>query len=60
FLRPGVMFADMELIGIPHTIVIGDRNLDNDDIEYKYRRSGEKSLIKTGDIVDYLVKAIKG
>ncbi|EHF4224687.1 proline--tRNA ligase [Salmonella enterica subsp. enterica serovar Saintpaul] len=58
--RPGVMFADMELIGIPHTIVIGDRNLDNDDIEYKYRRSGEKSLIKTGDIVDYLVKAIKG
>ncbi|ECK6532261.1 proline--tRNA ligase [Salmonella enterica] len=58
--RPGVMFADMELIGIPHTIVIGDRNLDNDDIEYKYRRSGEKSLIKTGDIVDYLVKAVKG
>ncbi|AMO50471.1 Prolyl-tRNA synthetase, family II [Enterobacter sp. FY-07] len=58
--RPGVMFADMELIGIPHTIVIGDRNLDNDDIEYKYRRSGEKQLIKTGDILDYLVNAIKG
>ncbi|MDC9141076.1 proline--tRNA ligase [Escherichia coli] len=58
--RPGVMFADMELIGIPHTIVLGDRNLDNDDIEYKYRRNGEKQLIKTGDIVDYLVKQIKG
>ncbi|MGG7446438.1 prolyl-tRNA synthetase [Kosakonia oryzendophytica] len=58
--RPGVMFADMELIGIPHTIVIGDRNLDNDDIEYKYRRNGEKQLIKTGDILDYLVNAIKG
>ncbi|KNC92441.1 proline--tRNA ligase [Trabulsiella odontotermitis] len=58
--RPGVMFADMELIGIPHTIVIGDRNLDNDDIEYKYRRSGEKQLIKTGDILSYLVNAIKG
>ncbi|WP_312952983.1 proline--tRNA ligase [Superficieibacter sp.] len=58
--RPGVMFADMELIGIPHTIVLGDRNLDNDDIEYKYRRNGEKELIKTGDIVNYLVKAIKG
>ena len=56
----GVMFADMELIGIPHTIVLGDRNLDNDDIEYKYRRNGEKQLIKTGDIVEYLVKAIKG
>ena len=58
--RPGVMFADMELIGIPHTIVLGDRNLDNDDIEYKYRRNGEKQLIKTGDIVNYLVNAIKG
>ena len=52
--------ADMELIGIPHTIVLGDRNLDNDDIEYKYRRNGEKQLIKTGDIVEYLVKQIKG
>lgn len=58
--RPGVMFADMELIGIPHTIVLGDRNLDNDDIEYKYRRNGEKQLIKTGNIVNYLVKQIKG
>jgi len=58
--RPGVMFADMELIGIPHTIVIGDRNLDSDDIEYKYRRSGEKQMIKTGDIMNFLVNAIKG
>lgn len=57
--RPGVMFADMELIGIPHTIVLGDRNLDNNDIEYKYRRDGEKKLIKTDDIVDYLLTAIK-
>ncbi|MDN6651911.1 MAG: proline--tRNA ligase, partial [Enterobacterales bacterium] len=39
--RPGVMFADMELIGVPHTIVIGDRNLDSDEIEYKHRRSGD-------------------
>lgn len=54
--RPGVMFADMELIGIPHTVVIGDRNLDSDEIEYKYRRSGEKQMIKTGDILDYWSK----
>ncbi|MBG6245717.1 proline--tRNA ligase [Candidatus Symbiopectobacterium sp. 'North America'] len=52
--RPGVMFADMELIGVPHTIVIGDRNLDNDEIEYKYRRDGEKKMIKVGKIVDFL------
>lgn len=53
--RPGVMFADMELIGVPHTIVIGDRNLDNDEIEYKYRRDGEKKMIKVGEIVDFLL-----
>ncbi|WP_026377253.1 proline--tRNA ligase [Aestuariibacter salexigens] len=43
--RPGVMFNDMELIGIPHTIVIGERNLDNKQVEYKSRRSGEKQLL---------------
>ncbi|WP_256739432.1 His/Gly/Thr/Pro-type tRNA ligase C-terminal domain-containing protein, partial [Cronobacter sakazakii] len=48
-----------ELIGIPHTVVIGDRNLDNDEIEYKYRRDGEKKMIKTGDILDYLVANVK-
>ncbi|MEY8710982.1 proline--tRNA ligase [Mangrovibacter phragmitis] len=58
--RPGVMFADMELIGIPHMVVIGDRNLDSDDIEYKYRREGEKKMIKVGEILNYLVNQIKG
>ena len=57
--RPGVMFADMELIGVPHTIVLGDRNLDNDDIEYKARRAGEKQMIKRDRIVDFLVDAIQ-
>ncbi|MEQ2026403.1 proline--tRNA ligase [Xenorhabdus szentirmaii] len=52
--RPGVMFADMELIGVPHTLVIGDRNLDNDEIEYKSRRNGEKQMLKLDTIVEYL------
>lgn len=56
--RPGVMFADMELIGVPHSIVIGDRNLDSDEIEYKNRRIGEKQMIKTGEIVDFLLAQI--
>lgn len=43
--RPGVMFADMELIGVPHNIVIGDRNLDSEEVEYKNRRVGEKQAI---------------
>ena len=58
--RPGVMFADMELIGVPHTIVIGDRNLDSEEIEYKSRREGEKRMIKTSDILDFLVAEING
>ncbi|KFX05480.1 proline--tRNA ligase [Pectobacterium betavasculorum] len=53
--RPGVMFADMELIGVPHTIVIGDRNLDSEEIEYKNRRVGEKQMIKTSEIIDFLL-----
>ena len=39
--------------------MIGDRNLDSDEIEYKYRREGEKKMIKTGEIVNYLVSQIK-
>ncbi|NDK98814.1 proline--tRNA ligase [Photorhabdus bodei] len=52
--RPGVMFADMELIGVPHTVVIGDRNLDNGEVEYKHRRDDEKQMLKLDDVVDYL------
>ncbi|MBA5808493.1 proline--tRNA ligase [Morganella morganii] len=56
--RPGVMFADMELMGIPHTIVIGDRNLDSGVVEYKYRRNEDKSLIALDDIVSVLKEKI--
>jgi prolyl-tRNA synthetase len=37
--RPGVKFADIELIGIPHRIVIGDRGLDSGKLEYRHRRA---------------------
>ncbi len=56
--RPGVMFADMELIGVPHQVVIGERNLDAEELEYKNRRSGEKQMIKLSEIVDYLLSQI--
>ena len=52
--RPGVMFADMELIGVPHAIVIGDRGLDNGVVEYKCRRSGEKQEVAIKEIVALL------
>ena len=38
--RPGVKFADDELLGIPHRIVIGDKGLDRGVLEYKRRRDG--------------------
>lgn len=57
--RPGVMFADMELIGIPHAIVIGDRNLDNNEIEYKNRRTCEKEMLSPEAIVERLLSEIK-
>ncbi|WP_412486786.1 proline--tRNA ligase [Shewanella chilikensis] len=55
--RPGVMFADMELLGLPHTVVIGDRNLDAGVYEYKNRRTGEKQEVPMAEIVDFIKKA---
>ncbi|QSX32798.1 proline--tRNA ligase [Shewanella avicenniae] len=56
--RPGVMFADMELVGIPHTIVIGDRNIDSGVFEYKNRRTGEKQDIPMDQIVEFIKNAV--
>jgi prolyl-tRNA synthetase len=44
-LRPGVMFNDMELIGIPHRLVIGERGLDSGSLEYRHRNDSENSEI---------------
>ena len=52
--RPGVMFADMELIGIPHMVVIGEKNLDNGEIEYKNRRTGERRMISKDKLLSVL------
>lgn len=52
--RPGVMFKDIELIGIPHTIVIGNRSLENGEMEYKDRRDGNKVAVPVADVVEML------
>ncbi len=57
--RPGVMFADMELLGVPHHIVIGERNLDERQVEYKNRRSGEKSLVAIDDVVAEILAKLR-
>jgi prolyl-tRNA synthetase len=49
--RPGVMFATMDLIGIPHRIVIGERGLDQGTIEYKHRKTGEVKNLTAQEVV---------
>jgi len=56
--RPGVMFADMELIGVPHMVVIGEKNLANGEIEYKNRRTGEKQMINKAKLTEFLAQQI--
>jgi prolyl-tRNA synthetase len=53
-VRPGFMFADMELIGIPHRIVVGEKGLDQGSVEYRGRRETENSLIEIDAIVTML------
>jgi prolyl-tRNA synthetase len=54
--RLGGMLADIELIGIPHRVVIGDRGLDDGKIEYRHRRESENQHIVTNDIVRFLTE----
>lgn len=57
--RPGVMFNDMELVGIPYTLVIGERNLDENKVELKNRLTGEKLMLDIDSAVAEITKAIK-
>jgi prolyl-tRNA synthetase len=57
--RPGVKFADMELIGIPHHVVIGERSLGAGMLEYKHRAGGEREEVPVGTIGDFLSARIK-
>jgi prolyl-tRNA synthetase len=56
--RPGVMFAEMELIGIPHRIVIGDRGLKEGMVEYQARKLKEAQSIRLDDIVGFITKEL--
>ena len=53
--RPGVMFADMDLIGIPHRLVVGERSLERGCVEYQNRRTGESEDITTGELISELM-----
>ncbi|MCB1852184.1 MAG: proline--tRNA ligase [Gammaproteobacteria bacterium] len=53
-VRPGFMFADMELIGIPHRVVIGERSLDQGEVEYRARTDSESSMVALDRIIAQL------
>ena len=57
--RPGVMFADMELIGIPHRVVFSEKGLDSDSLEYRGRRDTESTDVPLGEIVPFLNEKIR-
>ncbi|MFN2288414.1 MAG: proline--tRNA ligase [Chromatocurvus sp.] len=52
--RPGVKFADMELVGIPHRITIGDRALADGELEYKGRRDEDSVRVAQGEVMSFL------
>ncbi len=58
--RPGVKFADSELIGIPHRLVIGERTLSAGKLEYRHRRETESTEIPADDPVGYIRLKLNG
>ena len=53
-LRPGAMFADWELIGVPHRVVIGERGLKEGNLEYQGRRDTEATAVPVGGLADFI------
>lgn len=53
-LRAGSLFADADLIGIPHQVIIGERNLEEEKLEYKNRRDGNKQIITIQELMQIL------
>jgi prolyl-tRNA synthetase len=58
--RPGVKFADAELIGIPHRLVIGDRGLEAGKLEYRHRRDSESTEIPAAEVLAYIEGKVRG
>ncbi|MEX2494467.1 MAG: proline--tRNA ligase [Woeseia sp.] len=58
--RPGVKFADAELLGIPHRLVISDRGLDSGELEYRHRRDEESRMLKREAVLELVAKPALG
>ena len=57
---PGVKFADMELLGIPHRVVISDRGLGEGQLEYKNRRASDSQNVPVDQVLAFLTQQIRG
>ena len=57
--RPGAMFADWELIGVPHRIAIGDRGLKEGSVEYQHRRDTEATAVPLGDVAAWVASKVR-
>ncbi len=57
--RAGVMFADSDLIGIPHRLVVGERGLDAGQIEYKARRDADSQMVPLDDLIGFLKSRVR-
>ena len=58
--RPGAMFADMELIGIPHRITIGDRGIKEGKVEYQHRRDAAATSLALADAAAAVIAKLQG
>ena len=52
--RPGAMFADWELIGVPHRVVVSDRGLKEGQLEYQGRRDAEATKVPLAEVAAFV------
>ena len=57
-VRPGVMFSETDLVGIPHRLVLGERRLDEGAVEYRSRRGGETELVPLGEAAAFVASRL--
>jgi prolyl-tRNA synthetase len=56
--RPGAMFADWELIGVPHRVTIGDRGLKDGFVEYQHRRDAEPTQVALDRVLQHVLDVV--
>ena len=57
--RPGIMFAEWELIGVPHRVTIGDKSLKDGLVEYQHRRDAEATKVAVGEVFSLITSKLK-